>query len=256
MSELPPTGTASTGAADRVALVVGGHRGIGGATAARLRASGHTVLVIDILASPDDPDAIAVDLTDAAATREAVESLGERHGRIDVLILAAGIKVPGTVGGSLPLEVWDQTYAVNVRPLFVCVDAALPYLRRGTQAAIVTIASASGHAERGALAYASSKGAVLTFTRSLALDLLPDRIRVNAVMPGYTQTDMARGIDPAFLARKQAENVSGRIGQPEDVAAAICYLVGPDSLTVSGTVLDVGHVQGAFVDSRTLSTPS
>lgn len=169
------------------------------------------------------------------------------------LVLAAGVKRSGTVG-ALDLATWDEAFRVNVRPLFVCVDAALPYLRQGEMPAIVTVSSASGHAEKGALAYSASKGAVLTFTRSLALDLLADGIRVNSVLPGFTVTPMARALSEEKLAAKRAENVSGRLGQPEDVARAIAHLVSADAVTISGTILDVGHVQGAFVDSRTLST--
>ncbi|MBC9734455.1 SDR family NAD(P)-dependent oxidoreductase [Nocardioides marmotae] len=242
------------GTAQRVALVVGGHRGIGGATAARLRDEGLRVVVLDALSTGEDDDALRVDLTDAETTRHAVRGVGERFGRIDVLVLAAGVKVPGTAG-SLSLEEWDRTFAVNVRPLFVCVEAALPFLRRGVEASVVTVASASAHAEKGALAYSASKGAVLSFTRSLALDLLEEGIRVNAVLPGFTATDMARSLPEELLERKRRDNVAGRLGTAEDVAAAICFLVSADAPTVSGTVLDVGHVQGAFVDARSLSAP-
>ncbi len=237
----------------RVAVVTGGRGGIGAATAALLRERGLRVVTFERGEGGDD--AVQVDLTDADATRAAIEEVGQRFGRLDVLVLAAGVKRPGTVGGTLDLATWDEAFAVNVRPLFVCVEAALPYLRRGHLPAVVTVSSASGHAEKGALAYSAAKGAVLSFTRSLALDLLADGIRVNSVLPGYTQTPMARPLSEEKLALKRAENVSGRVGLPEDVARAIAHLVSEEAATVSGAVLDVGHVQGAFVDARSL-TPS
>ena len=237
----------------RVAVVTGGDGGIGCATVALLRARGERVVVLTRSGEPG-PDRYLADLADADATRAAVEAIGRDYGRIDSLILAAGAKRPGTVGGTLDLATWEQTFNVNVRPLFVCVDAALPFLRLSALPAIVTLASASGHAEKGALAYSAAKGAVLAFTRSLALDLIGEGIRVNAVLPGYTVTPMARPLPPEKLAMKVAENVAGRLGTSEDVARAIGYLVSGDAATVSGTVLDVGHVQGAFVDSRSLTT--
>lgn len=235
----------------RVAIVTGGRGGIGAATAELLRGRGMHVVTFE--RGGDTPDKVHVDLTDAEATRAAVVAVGERFGRIDALVLAAGVKNPGTVGGSLDLATWDAAFTVNVRPLFVAVDAALPYLKRGVLPAVVTVSSASGHAEKGALAYSAAKGAVLSFTRSLALDLIADGIRVNTVLPGFTQTPMARELSEEKLALKRAENVSGRVGLPADVARAIAYLVSSDAETVSGTVLDVGHVQGAFVDARSLA---
>lgn len=237
----------------RVTVVTGGDGGIGGATVALLRERGERVVVLT-RSGDAGVDRYKVDLSDAEAAKATIEEIGQTYGRIDSLVLAAGAKKPGTVGGTLDLATWDMAFNVNVRPLFVCVEAALPFLKQGNLPAIVTVASASGHAEKGALAYSSAKGAVLAFTRSLALDLIPEGIRVNAVLPGYTVTPMARELPPEKLAMKIAENVSGRLGTSEDVAKAIGYLVSVDAATVSGTVLDVGHVQGAFVDSRSLTS--
>lgn len=246
-----PRSAGAAGDEPRVAIVTGGRGGIGAATVTLLRERG--MRVISLQRSGEGEDVVLVDLDDADATRAAIDEVAATHGRIDALVLAAGVKRSGTVG-QIDLTTFDEAYRVNVRPLFVCVEAALPHLRRGVMPSIVTVSSASGHAEKGALAYSTSKGAVLTFTRSLALDLIPDGIRVNSVLPGFTVTPMARELPEEKLDAKRAENVSGRLGQPEDVARAIAFLVSSESATVSGTVLDVGHVQGAFVDSRSLST--
>ena len=234
--------------APRVALVTGGSSGIGAATAELLRSCGHRVVNLDRQAEPG-PDSIPVDLADAVAAQRAVTDAGDRCGRIDVLVLAAGIKVRGTVP-ALSVEEWDRAFAVNVRAPFACVRAALPYLRQGTRPAVVTVASSSSHAEAGALAYAAAKGALLSFTRSLALDLLAEGVRVSAVLPGYVDTPLARRLSAAERRAKSAENAAGRLVTAADVARAIVYLTSEDAVTVSGAVLDVGHVQGAFAAPR------
>lgn len=241
----------SSAPAARVALVTGGSSGIGAASAELLRSTGHRVLILDQKAEPG-PDGIRVDLADADAAREAVVEAGDRCGRIDVLVLAAGIKLTGTVP-SLSVEEWDRSFAVNVRAPFVCVLAALPFLRRGTSPAIVTVGSSSAYAESRALAYAATKGAVLSFTRSLALDLLEDGVRVSAVLPGYVDTPMARRLSVEERKAKSAGNAAGRLVTPGDVARAIAYLTSEDAATVSGAVLDVGHVHGAFAVPRPIT---
>lgn len=228
----------------RMAVVTGGASGIGAATAHLLRQRGHRVVVLDRDIA-EDADAIRVDLLDPTATEVAITEAGRRLGSLDTLVLAAGVKVRGTVPG-LTLEGWDRCLDTNVRALFVCVRAALPLLRAGTLPAVVTVASASAHAEAGALAYAASKGAVVSFARSLALDLLGYGIRVSAVLPGFVDTPMATTLTPDQRAAKASQNAAGRLVNADDVARAIAFLCGEDAATISGAVLDVGHVQGAF----------
>lgn len=231
-------------APSRTAVVTGGGSGIGAATASLLRQRGHSVVVLDRDVTEAN-DAIRVDLLDPMATETAITEAGRRLGSMDALVLAAGVKVRGTVP-DLTLEDWDQCMATNARAPFVCVRAALPLLRQGTFPSIVTVASASAHAEAGALAYAASKGALLSFTRSLALDLLSDGIRVSAVLPGFVETPMATTLTEEQRVAKASENAAGRLVTADDVARAIAFLCSEEAATISGAVLDVGHIQGAF----------
>lgn len=231
---------------DRVAVVTGGAGGIGRAVLELLREDGYRSVSIDPAEPGDGPDRYAVSVTDDAALARAIGDVGARYGRIDALVLCAGVKIRGTLPDLAP-EDWDRCFAVNVRGVYQTARHALPWLRRAPAPSIITLASASAHAERNALAYAASKGAVLSFTRALALDLMPEGIRVNAVLPGFTETGMAPVLTGEALRAKQRENVAGRLNTAADVAEAVRFLVSDRAATISGAVLDVAHVQGAFV---------
>lgn len=230
----------------KVAVVTGGAHGIGRAVLELLRQDEYRGVSIDPAEQGGDPDRYAVSVTDDAALARVIGDVGARYGRIDALVLCAGVKVRGTLPDLTP-EDWDRCFAVNIRGVFQTVRLALPWLERAPAPSVITLASASAHAERDALAYAASKGAVLSFTRALALDLMPAGIRVNAVLPGFTATGMAPTLTGAALRAKESENVAGRLNTAGDVAEAVRFLVSDRAATISGAVLDVAHVQGAFV---------
>lgn len=230
----------------RVAVVTGGAHGIGRAVLELLRQDGYRGVSIDPAEHDGDPDRYAVSVTDDEALARVIGDIGARYGRIDALVLCAGVKVRGTVPDLTP-EDWDRCFAVNIRGVYQTVRHAMSWLERAPAPSIVTLASASAHAERNALAYAASKGAVLSFTRSLALDLMPAGIRVNAVLPGFTDTGMATALTGDARRAKESENVAGRLNTATDVAEAVRFLVSDRAATTSGAVLDVAHVQGAFV---------
>ena len=241
------------------ALVTGAGSGIGRATALALGQAGVLVAALDVAADRAAATAAAVeaaggralavgaDVGDDAAVRSAVELTSRHFGGLDVLVNNAGIDLGGTLAQTAEDD-WDRLFAVNVKGVFLCSRAAQPHLERSGRASVVNIASivalvgVSGYA-----AYTATKGAVLSLTRAMAVDLAAAGVRVNAVCPGLIRTPMAEQMlarrgdgDPELgAARTVGRYPLKRLGTPEDVASAVLYLAGPASGFVTGTVLTV-----------------
>jgi 3-oxoacyl-[acyl-carrier protein] reductase len=207
----------------RVAVVTGAARGIGAATCAALRADGFEVLGLDLAGVE-----LAADVTDPASVAAALEGVP----RIDVLVNNAGILIEAALA-TMALADFDRQVAVNLRGPFVMTQAALPKIPKGGR--IVNVASELAYLGReGASAYAATKGAILSLTRSWARELAP-HILVNAVAPGPVDTPLL-GWD-AMTPDQQAleiRNPLGRIGQPHEIAAVIAFLASPRASFITG----------------------
>lgn len=236
----------------RVALVTGGSRGIGEATARLLAAAGATVALCSrslpegeavagsIRAAGGRALALAADLRDLAATEGLPGRVVENLGRLDALVNNAGAFVRKDAASTTAME-WQETLQVHVIAAARLIAAAVPHLERAG-GAIVNVASAHALlATPGRAAYAAAKAALAHLTRVTAVELAGRGIRVNAVAPGLVDTAMAQGVlaDPAARARALGAIPLGRPGQPEDVARAILFLLSPAAAYVTGHVLAV-----------------
>jgi NAD(P)-dependent dehydrogenase (short-subunit alcohol dehydrogenase family) len=215
---------------DTTAVVTGGARGIGAATAALLRRCGARAVSLDL--------SEGCVVTDEAAVKAAFERIGE----IDILVNNAGraARKPAT---DLSVEEWNQVIELNLTATFTCSRLAHPYMKRRGGGAIVNLASImafSGGIFPNA-SYQASKGAVVNLTRALALEWAQDNIRVNAVAPTFVRTDLTVPIfgNPQMLEKVMAHTPLGRLPEVEDVAAAIAYLCSPAARCITGVTLPV-----------------
>lgn len=241
--------------AGSVALVTGASSGIGRACARALAAEGARVALagrrrerLDEVASDvarDGGEALVLtgDVRDEAVGAEWVRRTVERFGVLDGLVNAAGVLAPGTAFGTEPAE-WDRVMDSNVRSIVLLVRAASEALiaARGT---IVNISSVGGLRPYPNLtAYCVSKAALDMYTRCAALDFAPHGVRVNAVNPGVVVTELhtvtgAVADYPAFLERGKSTHPLGRVGQPEEVAAAVLYLMSAEAGWVTGITFSI-----------------
>jgi NAD(P)-dependent dehydrogenase (short-subunit alcohol dehydrogenase family) len=220
-----------------VVVITGAAGGIGSATAAAFAAAGWHVVGID-QQSPDEPPAdthqfIAADIADEAASQTIFEELATQVGRLDALVNNAAIQISKPLIETTPAE-WDTLMAVNLRAAYLAIRHAYPLLRQ-SGGAIVNVSSVHAVATSANIAaYAASKGGLLALTRALAIELAPDQIRVNAVLPGAVDTPMLRdGLGRGHLAASDVDTqmnllaqrtVNGRVGQPAEIAEAILFL--------------------------------
>ncbi len=236
--------------AGRTALVTGGGKGIGAAIAQRLAAEGASValtysasgdkaraIVEGIASAGGRALALRADAADAEAVAGAVAETASRFGGLDILVNNAGMGVPASIEEAR-LEDYDTCFAINVRAVFVAMQAAARVMGRGGR--IITIGSVNGDRIPfgGGAVYAATKAAVAGLTRGAARDLGLRGITVNVVQPGPIDTDMNPADGPWSGAAKAAIAL-GHYGAPGDVAAMVAFLAGPDSAFVTGASFNV-----------------
>lgn len=235
----------------KVAFVTGGSRGIGAAIVKRLAKDGlHVVAVARsadkleqvcaaVRAEGGSAESLVCDIADSKALADAIEKTAEKHGRLDVLVNNAGITRDGLI---LRMDDgdFDAVIATNLKSAFVAIRSAARPMMRSKGGRIVNISSVSGVAgNAGQANYAASKAGLIGLTKSVAKELAGKNVTCNAVAPGFITTEMTDVLNEQIKEVARSHIPLKRFGQPEEVAAAVSFLAGPDSSYVTGQVLCV-----------------
>lgn len=225
-------------ASGEVLVITGGANGIGAALARGYAEAGGTSVVFDIVRSETPATGVEhheVDVSNREAVFAAVDEVVARHGRIDGLVCAAAVQ-PRTDVVDMDSAQWRRTIAVNLDGVVWCCQAVLPRMIERRGGSILVFASGLAHMGRAqASAYAASKGALISFAKSLAAEVAPHRIRVNTVFPGVIDTPQFRAANPDGPERAHWAATTG-IGTPEDVVGPLLFLLS-DAATMTGSTL-------------------
>ena len=222
-------------------VITGGSRGIGAAAVAQFSQLGHRVYFLyeknheaaNAVAAATGAAAICCDVADPAAVQAAFRQIPE----VDVLICNAGICHYGLMS-QMPEADWDRIFAVNVKGIYNCVNAATPAFLQKQRGCVITVSSMWGQVGASCeAAYSATKGAVIALTKALAQELGPSGIRVNCIAPGVIRTDMCASVAEDILESMAQDTPVGRNGTAQDVAQAMVYLA--DAEFVTGQVLPV-----------------
>ena len=242
----------------RIAIVTGAARGIGFAAAEKLAEKGASVVLGDLneplvqeaagrlKAKGYEALAVRMDVGRNDSIREAIAAAVKAFGGIDIVVNNAGILSALSIE-EMTREEWDKVLNVNLGGTFFVIQAAFPFLKKSQNPRIINISSLTGRngGFEGSMCYAASKGGVISITRGMARRLAPFNITVNAVCPGPTETEILKGYTPEAQERQRNVSLLRRLGQPEEIAASICYLASTEAAFVTGAMLDVNG--GAYM---------
>ena len=241
----------------KVALVTGASRGIGRATAARLARLGYAVgvnyyerkdkadgLVAELTAAGCEALAVQADVADRAAVDAMVRRVTDAFGPVTLLVNNAGV-AGQALFQDITDELWERYFAVNLNGMRHTIQAVLPSMIHEKSGCIVNISSIWGqHGASCEVTYSCTKHAIIGLTKSLAMELAPSGIRVNCVAPGVIDTDMVRVLGEDTLRSLAEQTPLGRLGTPEDIAAAVAFLASDDASFITGQVLTA---DGGFI---------
>ncbi|GAB6165089.1 3-oxoacyl-[acyl-carrier-protein] reductase [Thermostilla marina] len=245
------TGRLTCDLSGRTALITGAARGIGKTIATTLAKNGANIACVDV--NPEaletaveeiralgvEAEGYTCDVTDSSQVDETVKALVKRFGGLDILVNNAGITRDGLLL-RMKDEQWDAVLNVNLRGTFLFSRAAARPLMKSKCGRIVNIASVSGlMGNPGQANYSASKAGVIGFTRTISKELAARKVTVNAVAPGFIATEMAHALGEEILERIQQETPLGRLGDPQDVADAVLFLVSDAAEFITGTVITV-----------------
>jgi 3-oxoacyl-[acyl-carrier protein] reductase len=236
--------------ADKVALITGGARGIGKETAQKFLQEGAKVVICDrdrsagmaVLEEFGDKNRVEffeVDVTNTAQIEEMVQSTIDTYGRIDILINNAGITIDGFLTKMNEAD-WEKVIAVNLSGVFKFTKAVIPVMMEQGSGAIINASSVVGlYGNIGQTNYAATKAGVIGLTKSWAKEFGPKGIRVNAIAPGFIETDMTSTVPKKVLDIMKEKTPLKKLGKPEDIASAYLFLASDDADFINGAVLIV-----------------
>ena len=236
----------------KVAIVTGGSRGIGRAVAEALAAQGARVVVTYVKGESEaqkvvdgiaerggNAEILGFDVADMKASEAAIAEAAKRHGRLDILVANAGIAIDGLLLRVKEEEI-DRVFAVNVKGALACARAATKVMMRARTGRIVFLSSVVGEmGNAGQAVYSASKAALLGLTKTLAREYASRGITVNAVTPGFIDTDMTTNLTPELKENMLKAVPLGRTGRPDEIAAAIAFLCSDEAGYITGQTLRV-----------------
>src|SRR5882757_9450428 len=220
----------------RIALIGGGCGGIGQAVRQRFIDSGATVIIWDLPEAADD----RVDVTDETAVAQGIERIIATHGRIDILVNAAGITGPTVPIEHYSLADWRRTLDVNLTSTFLCCKAVVPQMRKQNAGRIVNLASIAGKEGNAA------KTGVIALTKALGKELADTEIRVNAIAPAIIATELIKQMSSETYETVVAKIPLGRPGRPEEVAAMIAWLASDECSFSTGATFDLSGGRATY----------
>jgi len=232
---------------NKVAIVTGGSTGIGKAIAEKFQESGADVVIASRSANTGQEAAeelgcqfVQCDVSEYEQVEALVEATVNEYGQLDVIVNNAGIGRVGTVEG-MSLDDWDDVMRINLNGVMYATRAGLPYLKE-SEGVIINIASIFGLVGGpSATAYAAAKGAIVNFTRSVAVDYATENVRINSICPGFVETPMTDPVfeDDEFYEYVHHQTPMGRVAQPEEISGVAMFLASDEASYITGTNIPV-----------------
>jgi 2-dehydro-3-deoxy-L-rhamnonate dehydrogenase (NAD+) len=239
----------------QIAIVTGAVRGIGLGIARRLAREGAGVVVWDRDAASFDAAQAGftpmlvqtVDVADRASVDRGFAATMERAARVDILVNNAGINGPVHPSWEYPPEAWDRVIAIDLTGVFYCCRAVLPAMRAANYGRIVNVASIAGkEGGPGISAYAAAKGGVIAYTKSLARELSPSNVLVNAIAPVITETDLFKEMTQEHITAMKAKIPMGRFLTIDEIAAMVAWIASPECSFTTGATFDLSGGRATY----------
>jgi 3-oxoacyl-[acyl-carrier protein] reductase len=237
--------------ANRTCIVTGGVSGIGAGVASRFAAEGAIVSLWDSneagLQGAGAAHSVVLDVTDAEAVHRAAESTASALGKIDILVTSAGVSGPNHPAWEYPIAAWDRVIDINLKGVFYCCRAVIPFMQANGYGRIVNIASIAGkEGNPNASAYSASKAGVIGLTKSLGKELADSEIRVNCVTPAAVKTPIFDQMTPQQVDWMLSKIPIGRFGAIEEVASLVLWLASEECSFSTGAVFDISGGRATY----------